>query len=68
MARKSSTVKEETKEAGVALKSIKASVEVENFYRFIHENNLRFEAHRLMSMALKNTKKTRKRKSAKKLQ
>ena len=57
MARKAQKT-EETKEPVVALKSMKSNVEVESFYRFIHENNLRREAHQLMSMALKSTKKS----------
>ena len=58
---------ETTKEPVVALKSLKTNVEVESFYRFIHENNLRSEAHKLMGMALKASKKSKK-KAAKKLQ
>jgi hypothetical protein len=68
MARKAAKKKEaENKEAVVALKSLKSNVEVESFYRFIHENNLRREAHQLMGLALKSAKKSRKR-TAKKLQ
>ena len=40
-------------EAASGIKSFKSSSEVENFYRFIHENNLRAEAHKLVSVVLK---------------
>lgn len=63
--------KTEVKEnVNVTIKSMKASSDVVNFYRFIHENNLRGEAHKLMEMILKTISpaKKRGRKSKKKLQ
>jgi hypothetical protein len=59
-----------TENANVTIKSMKSSSDVVNFYRFIHENNLRGEAHKLMSMVLKTIAPTKKRgrKSKKKLQ
>ena len=40
------------KESTIAMKSIKSNAEVETFYRFIHENNLRKEAHILMQLVV----------------
>lgn len=51
-----------TKEVSAAIKSFKASGEVENFYRFIHENGLRAEANSLMKMVLKSISGSKKRK------
>lgn len=41
-----------SKEVSAAIKSFKASSDIENFYRFIHENNLRSEAESLIKVAL----------------
>ena len=51
MARKAA--KTENTEALKSYKNLKRSSEVLNFYRFIHENGLRTEAHKLMAVALK---------------
>lgn len=58
------------KEANLAIKAMKSNIEVENFYRFIHENGLRSEAYKLMSLVVKTPKKPKRKatKSAKKLQ
>lgn len=42
-----------TENINVSVKSMKKSSDVVNFYRFIHENNLRGEAHKLMEVILK---------------
>jgi hypothetical protein len=51
------TEKTETVETGEAVKStiknFKNSSDVKDFYRFIHENNLRSEARTLVGMVLK---------------
>ena len=49
---------------------MRSSSDVVNFYRFIHDNNLRAEAHKLMEVILKTIKPTKKRgrKSKKTLQ
>lgn len=47
--------------ASASLKTFKASNEVENFYRFIAENNLRAEAKTLVEMVLKRIKPAKKR-------
>lgn len=55
MARTAKTKKTKmSSETIAAIKAFKASSEVESFYQFIHENNLRSEAHNLMSMVLKS--------------
>lgn len=59
------TKTEVTEEANSALKTLKASSEVENFYRFILENNLRSEAHVLMKTVLDHLQPKKKRKSKK---
>lgn len=61
--------KEVSKEVSAAIKSLRHSSEVESFYRFIHENNLRAEAKILMETVLATIKPARKSRSkAKKLQ
>ena len=39
---------------GVTIKNFKNSSEVENFYRFIHDNDLRSEAKQLVQIVLKS--------------
>ena len=50
---KKSRAKKENPEVVAAIKSFKASGEVESFYQFVHENNLRNEANILIKMVLK---------------
>ena len=55
---------------GKGLRNFKNSADVENFYRFVHENGLRREAKLIMSsivsaLTKKKKKKTRKRRSKK---
>ena len=52
-------------EAGIAMKTLKSNSEVENFYRFIQENNLRSEAYILMKTVLDSINPKKKRKSKK---
>jgi hypothetical protein len=59
---KSKSKAKPTKEVSAAIKAFKASGEVENFYRFIHENNLRTEANTLMKLVLKSLTGSKKRK------
>jgi hypothetical protein len=48
----------------MTVKQFKQTSDIDNFYRFIHENNLRHEAKVLMTMVAKTLKKSsRKRKS-----
>ncbi|MAX67696.1 MAG: hypothetical protein QF441_06705 [Bacteriovoracaceae bacterium] len=42
-----------TPAAATSIKNFKSSSEVENFYRFIHDNKLREEAKTLVEMVLK---------------
>lgn len=46
-----------------SIKHFRQNSDIENFYRFIHDNNLRLEASTLMALVFKNLKKPRKRKS-----
>lgn len=63
-------VSEEKETVTLPMKTMKMASEVENFYRFIHENKLRTEAHQLLSMVIAPLKKKskRSRSKAKKLQ
>lgn len=63
MARKSSKSEAEVKELNAAIKNFKSSQEVVNFYRFIHDNNLRAEAHVLVKTVLENIQPKRKRRA-----
>lgn len=47
--------------AGLNIKNFKSSAEVENFYRFVHENRLRDEARKLIEVALKSITPVKKR-------
>lgn len=51
---KSKTKAKVTKEVSAAIKSFKATSEVSDFYRFIHENNLRSETETLLKVVLKS--------------
>jgi hypothetical protein len=57
---------------GKGLRNFRNSADVENFYRFVHENGLRREAKLIMSAIVshlnKGKKKTRKKRKSKKLQ
>lgn len=43
------------------VKTFKASADVENFYRYINDNNLRFEAKKLLEVVLKHITPAKKR-------
>jgi len=47
------TITEPAPAASTTIKNFKNSNEVENFYRFIHENKIRSEAKSLVEMVLK---------------
>jgi len=51
----------QTKEQVQAIKTFKASTEVEDFYRYVAENNLRTEAFELMKVVVSKITPTRKR-------
>jgi len=53
--------KVENKEISAAIKTFKSSPEVEGLYTFIYENGLRAEAHKLMSVVLKQITPAKKR-------
>ena len=50
-----------------SIKQMKQSGDLENFYRFIHDNNLRNEGHKLMQSVLDVIKPKRKTRKIKKL-
>lgn len=63
MARKSTKTEAENKELNAAIKNFKSGQDVVNFYRFIHDNNLRAEAHVLVKTVLDSIQPKRKRRS-----
>lgn len=65
MMKKSTKAKSEVenKELIAAIKLFKSSQEVENFYRYIHDNNLRAEAHVLIKTVLDSIQPKRKRRA-----
>ncbi len=48
------TEKMDKTSGGVTIKNFKNTSEVENFYRFIHDNGLRAEAKQLVQIVLKS--------------
>lgn len=52
----------------MTLKNFRSNGDIENFYRYIHDNGLRREAYMLMEYALSKVAKARKGKRAKTLQ
>ncbi len=64
MKEKSSIPMEAPAEA-MTIKTFRTNSDIENFYRFIHENGLRREAHMLMEYAMKRVAKLRKSKRSK---
>ncbi len=55
------TTREKKASTGIEFKQFKSNPDVENFYRFIYENSLRFEAKKLLEHVLQKTKRKRKR-------
>jgi len=70
----SKTVTNETEEKSAAapevmtLKNFRSNGDIENFYRYIHDNGLRREAFMLMEYAISKVAKARKGKRSKTLQ
>jgi len=52
----------------MTLKNFRSNADIENFYRFIHDNGLRREASTMMEYAMDKLRKARKSKRAAKLQ
>jgi hypothetical protein len=52
----------------MTIKGFKSNADIETFYRFIHENGLRREAHMLMEYAMKKVSRLRKSKKVKTIQ
>ncbi len=46
----------------MTLKNFRANSDIENFYRFIHDNSLRLEANMLIEYVMKRIKKVKKNK------
>ncbi len=65
MARKKGSKKKKAVKVDPAVKAFKNQEEIKGFYRFIHENNLRHEAHVLISKILSHIDLPKKRKSRK---
>jgi uncharacterized Fe-S cluster-containing MiaB family protein len=65
MARKSVKKKDnvEDKEVSAAIKTFKATQEVEDLYQYIHDNKLRAEAHVLIKTVLESMQPKRRRKA-----
>lgn len=36
------------------IKNFRSAPDIENFYRFVHENDLRFEARKVLELVVKN--------------
>jgi hypothetical protein len=51
----------------MTLKNFRANADIENFYRFIHDNSLRLEANMLIDHVMKKMKKVKKSKKVKTL-
>ena len=62
------TTEKDNAAPSASIKNFKNSSEVENFYRFIHENNLRGEAKSLVELVLKRITPPKKRGRKKTLQ
>jgi hypothetical protein len=60
--------KEQVAPEVMTIKNFRSNGDIENFYRYIHENGLRREAFMLMEYALSKVAKARKGKRAKTLQ
>lgn len=56
-----------TKDNSIGFKTFKSSSEIENLYRFIHENNLRAEAKTLIELVVKRLSPPKKKRGRKKL-
>ena len=54
------------KEASVGMKTFRSSSDIENLYRFIHENNLRAEARTLIETVVKRLAPAKKKRGRKK--
>lgn len=70
---KATTTTETTEKAAAApevmtIKNFRSNGDIENFYRYIHDNGLRREAFMLMEYAISKVAKARKGKRAKTLQ
>lgn len=63
---KSETTEKATE--AVTIKNFRSNSDIENFYRYIHENGLRREAFMLMEYAISKVAKVKKSKRAKTLQ
>jgi hypothetical protein len=64
------TKSENTEKAteGTTIKNFRSNSDIENFYRYIHENGLRREAFMLMEYAISKVAKVKKTRKAKTLQ
>lgn len=65
---KTDTTTEKAAPEVMTLKNFRSNGDIENFYRYIHENGLRREAYMLMDYALSKVARVRKGKRSKTLQ
>ena len=72
MSKSPATLDEKTGQVGpseiMTVKNFRSNGDIENFYRYIHDNGLRREAFMLMEYAISKVAKVRKGKRAKTLQ
>lgn len=57
-----------TSAEGMTIKNFRSNSDIENFYRYIHDNGLRREAYMLMEYAISKVVKVRKGRRARTLQ
>lgn len=65
---KATTTDEKTTTENMTIKNFRSNGDIENFYRYIHDNGLRREALMLMEYALSKVPKAKRGKRAKMLQ
>lgn len=67
MSRAKNTKNTTPKDTSIGYKTFKSSSEIETFYRFIHDNNLRAEAKALIEMVVKRITPAKKKRGRKKV-
>lgn len=62
------TVQADNKPVEMTIKNFRSNADIENFYRYIHDNGLRREAFMMMEYAISKITKAKKAKKSKTLQ
>lgn len=65
---KAETAQTDVKPAEMTIKNFRSNADIENFYRYIHDNGLRREAFMMMEYAISKITKAKKAKKSKTLQ